>query len=109
MRNKLSFDLQLSARKAAIAERIAAHKIARSKVSVFLMAMSAGVFMAIGFTFYLTVIADAPSSQALTHLVGGLCFTLGFILLAVCGTSLFTSSVMTVMAKSRALLAGEHG
>lgn len=75
MRNKLSFDLQLSARKAAIAERIAAHKIARSKVSVFLMAMSAGVFMAIGFTFYLSVIADAPSSQALTHLVGGLCFT----------------------------------
>lgn len=73
MRNKLSFDLQLSARKAAIAERIAAHKIARSKVSVFLMAMSAGVFMAIGFTFYLSVIADAPSSQALTHLVGGLC------------------------------------
>lgn len=70
MRNKLSFDLQLSARKAAIAERIAAHKIARSKVSVFLMAMSAGVFMAmsagvfmsIGFTFYLSVIADAPSS-----------------------------------------------
>ncbi|HBM8555801.1 TPA: formate transporter, partial [Escherichia coli] len=53
MRNKLSFDLQLSARKAAIAERIAAHKIARSKVPVFLMAMSAGVFMAIGFTFYL--------------------------------------------------------
>lgn len=79
MRNKLSFDLQLSARKAAIAERIASHKIARSKVSVFLMAMSAGVFMAIGFTFYLSVIADAPSSQALTHLVGGLCFTLGFI------------------------------
>ncbi|NAG00687.1 formate transporter FocA, partial [Escherichia coli] len=104
MRNKLSFDLQLSARKAAIAERIAAHKIARSKVSVFLMAMSAGVFMAIGFTFYLTVIADAPSSQALTHLVGGLCFTLGFILLAVCGTSLFTSSVMTVMAKSRGVI-----
>ncbi len=60
MRNKLSFDLQLSARKAAIAERIAAHKIARSKVSVFLMAMSAGVFMTIGFTFYLSVIADAP-------------------------------------------------
>lgn len=48
MRNKLSFDLQLSARKAAIAERIAAHKIARSKVSVFLMAMSAGVFFAGG-------------------------------------------------------------
>lgn len=51
MRNKLSFDLQLSARKAAIAERIAAHKIARSKVSVFLMAMSAGVFMAIDLLF----------------------------------------------------------
>ena len=68
------------------------------------MAMYAGVFMTIGFTFYLSVIADAPSSQALTHLVGGLCFTLGFILLAVCGTSLFTSSVMTVMAKSRGVI-----
>ena len=54
--------------------------------------------------FYLSVIADAPSSQALTHLVGGLCFTLGFILLAVCGTSLLTSSVMTVMAKSRGVI-----
>lgn len=36
--------------------------------------------------------------------MGGLCFTLGFILLAVCGTSLFTSSVMTVMAKSRGVI-----
>ncbi|MGQ7167644.1 hypothetical protein ACUOCP_04490, partial [Escherichia sp. R-CC3] len=33
-------------RQRADAERIASHKIARSKVSVFLMAMSAGVFMA---------------------------------------------------------------
>ncbi|CAI6183711.1 hypothetical protein DJICPGNB_11765 [Escherichia coli] len=32
------------------------------------------VFMAIGFTFYLTVIADAPSSQALTHLVGAFAY-----------------------------------
>ncbi|MCQ8811981.1 formate/nitrite transporter family protein, partial [Escherichia coli] len=48
--------------------------------------------------------ADAPSSQALTHLLGRICFTLGFILLAVCGNSLFTSSVMTVMAKSRGLI-----
>mgnify|MGYP002700005628 CR=1 FL=1 len=67
MRNKLSFDLQLSARKAAIAERIAAHKIARSKVSVFLMAMSAGVFMAIGFTFYFPLSPMPRPSQALTH------------------------------------------
>ena len=52
MRNKLSFDLQLSARKAAIAERIAAPKIARSKVSVFLMAIAAGVLLAILFTVY---------------------------------------------------------
>src|SRR5699024_5599906 len=104
MRNKLSFDLQLSARKAAIAERFAVHRIARTKVSVFLMAMSARVCMEIVFTFYLSVIADTPSSQALTHLVGGLCFTLGFILLAVCGTNLFTSSVMTVMSKSRGVI-----
>lgn len=67
MRNKLSFDLQLSARKAAIAERIAAHKIARSKVSVFLMAMSAGVFMAIGFTFYLSVIALLPPRRSISR------------------------------------------
>ncbi|HAK64926.1 MAG TPA: formate transporter FocA, partial [Shigella sp.] len=90
MRNKLSFDLQLSARKAAIAERIAAHKIARSKVSVFLMAMSAGVFMAIGFTFYLSVLADFSSSHALSHLVGGLCFTCRFLLWRGCGATLLS-------------------
>ncbi|XNM78876.1 formate/nitrite transporter family protein [Escherichia coli] len=37
-------------------------------------------------------------------LVGGLCFTLGFILLAVSGTDLFTSSVMTVMAETSGVL-----
>ncbi len=80
MRNKLSFDLQLSARKAAIAERIAAHKIARSKVSVFFNGdVRWRVYGDRIYFFYLSVIADAPSSQALTHLVGGLCFTLGFI------------------------------
>lgn len=105
MRNKLSFDLQLSARKRQSLNGLPPIKLPRSKVSVFLMAMSAGVFMAIGFTFYhFRYRLMPPSSQALTHLVGGLCFTLGFILLAVCGTSLFTSSVMTVMAKSRGVI-----
>ncbi len=55
MRNKLSFDLQLSARKAAIAERIAAHKIARSKVSVFLMAGNDSNLLIV---FYVQIMPD---------------------------------------------------
>ena len=75
------------------------------------MAMSAGVFMAIGFTFLPFRYRRCPVFTGINPSGGRplLAFTLGFILLAVCGTSLFTSSVMTVMAKVRALLVGELG
>lgn len=100
MRNKFFFDLQLSVRKVVIVERIVVYKIVCSKVSVFLMVMFAGVFMVIGFIFYFSVIVDVLFLQVLIYLVGGFCFVFGFILLAVCGISLFILLVMTVMVKS---------
>lgn len=108
MRNKLSFDLQLSARKRQSLNGLLPIKLPAVKCRSFNGDVRWRVY-GDRIYFYLSVIADAPSSQALTHLVGGLCFTLGFILLAVCGTNLFTSSVMTVMAKVGALLVGELG
>ncbi|STP71714.1 formate transporter FocB [Escherichia coli] len=72
MRNKLSFDLQLSARKAAIAERIAAHKIARSKsVGLFNGDVRWRVY---GDRIYFLPFRyrRCPVFTGITHLVGGL-------------------------------------
>lgn len=100
MRNKFFFDLQLSVRKAVIVEWIVVYKIVCSKVLVFLMVMFVGVFMVIGFIFYFFVIVDVLFLQVLIYLVGGFCFVFGFILLVVCGISLFILLVMMVMVKS---------
>ncbi|STJ10132.1 formate transporter FocB [Escherichia coli] len=91
MRNKLSFDLQLSARKAAIAERIAAHKIARSKVSVFFNGDVRWRVYGDWIYFLPFRYRRCPVFTGINPSGGRPCFTLGFILLAVCGTSLFTS------------------
>lgn len=45
----------------------------------------------------------APAT-GVTKLAGGLCFALGLILVVVCGADLFTSSVLTVMAKASGLI-----
>lgn len=100
MRNKFFFDLQLSVRKVVIVEWIVVYKIVCSKVLVFLMVMFVGVFMVIGFIFYFFVIVDVLFLQVLIYLVGGFCFIFGFILLVVCGISLFILLVMMVMVKS---------
>lgn len=100
MRNKFFFDLQLSVRKVVIVEWIVVYKIVCSKVLVFLMVMFVGVFMVIGFIFYFFVIVDVLFLQVLIYLVGGFCFVFGFILLVVCGISLFILLVMMVMVKS---------
>ncbi len=102
------FRLAVERQKSGNAERIAAHKIARSKVSVFLMACPLACLWRLDllFTFPLS---PSPVFTGINPSGGRPLLYTRLILLAVCGTSLFTSSVMTVMAKVGALLAGEHG
>lgn len=64
----------------------------------------AGIFISIAFTFYITVITGEFPADSLTKLTGGLCFSLGLILVVICGADLFTSTVLTTIAKASGLV-----
>jgi len=74
-------------------------KANKSKLHSFGLAVFAGVFIAIAFVFYLTVTTGSDaSSWGLTRLAGGTAFSLGLILVVVCGAELFTSTVLSSVA-----------
>jgi formate transporter len=95
-----SFDLRLPAEMAKVAEQAGVYKTTKKPEITFFLAMTAGIFISIAFAFYITVTAGPAPASGLVKLVGGLCFSLGLILVVVCGADLFTSTVLTVVAKA---------
>jgi formate transporter len=80
------------------------YKVSKKKELSFFLAVTAGVFISIAFVFYITVTTGSAPATALAKLAGGVCFSLGLILVVVCGADLFTSTVLTVMAKASGLI-----
>lgn len=104
MKSDISFDLRMPAEMAKVAEQAGVYKVSKRKDLAFFLAITAGVFISIAFVFYITVTTGATPATSLMKLAGGLCFTLGLVLVVVCGADLFTSTVMTVMAKASGLI-----
>ncbi|WP_410013858.1 formate transporter FocA [Sodalis sp. C49] len=100
MNSENYFDLRLPAEMAKMAEQAGVYKTMKKPEMTFFLAMTAGMFISIAFAFYITVTAGPGPAGGLTKLVGGLCFSLGLILVVVCGADLFTSTVLTVVAKA---------
>lgn len=67
-------------------------------LSLFLLSVMAGAFIAIAGEFYTMVIFDSSLSLGLTKLIGGICFSIGLILVVVAGAELFTGNTMIIMA-----------
>lgn len=90
-----------------IADEVGAYKARKNQWLSFISAITAGAFIALAFVFYTTtqttsvtpsgIVNEAP--WGLAKLVGGLVFTLGLIMVVVCGAELFTSSTMTIVAR----------
>ncbi|WP_342324062.1 formate transporter FocA [Kosakonia sp. BYX6] len=99
-----AFDLRLPAEMAKVAEQSGLYKVTKKKELSFFLAVTAGVFISIAFVFYITVTAGPAPASELAKLAGGVCFSLGLILVVVCGADLFTSTVLTVMAKASGLI-----
>ncbi|MDU4352285.1 formate transporter FocA [Phytobacter diazotrophicus] len=99
-----AFDLRLPAEMAKVAEQAGLYKVSKKKELSFFLAVTAGVFISIAFVFYITVTTGPAPATALAKLAGGVCFSLGLILVVVCGADLFTSTVLTVMAKASGLI-----
>ncbi|WP_144209257.1 formate transporter FocA [Shewanella donghaensis] len=77
------------------AENFGLAKVAKSPWQSFILSIFAGAFIAIAFVFYITVTNGSTMGWGITRLIGGVAFSLGLILVVVCGTELFTSTVLT--------------
>ena len=83
-----------------IAKRIAAVAEMKSGLDffrMFVLAILAGVFIALGAEFYTLVVHDSGLAFGLNSLIGGLAFCLGLILVVVAGAELFTGNTLVVM------------
>ena len=95
------FTLLLPAAMAKVAEDAGVYKATKQPLTTFFLAITAGVFISIAFVFYITATTGSASmSYGMAKLVGGICFSLGLMLVVVCGADLFTSTVLIVIAKA---------
>ena len=86
---------------AEMAKRVESAGVAKAgldMLSMFMLAMLAGAFIALGAMFYTFVVHNSGLSLGLTQLLGGLVFCLGLILVIVAGAELFTGNNLIVMA-----------
>lgn len=83
-----------------IAKKVEAAGIKKANLpflSVALLAILAGSFIAIAGTFFTLVTFDSQLSIGITRLLGGLVFSLGLILVVIAGAELFTGNNLLVM------------
>lgn len=86
----------------AVAERFAKSKTAKPAAMTLSLAIMAGLFIALAFVFYITVTTgNADLGIGVNKLLGGLAFSLGLILVVLCGGELFTSTVMSLISLVR--------
>lgn len=95
-----SIDALLPREMAEKAERVGVDKTRLDAVSLFVLAILAGAFVAFGSLFSIVVTAgtDGALPYGITRLIGGLVFSLGLILVIVGGAELFTGNNLMVMA-----------
>ncbi|MGR5231654.1 formate transporter FocA [Vibrio rotiferianus] len=80
----------------AEAEKFALSKANKTSSMTLGLAIMAGAFIGLAFLFYITVTTgSADAGWGLSRLAGGLAFSMGLILIVICGGELFTSSVLS--------------
>lgn len=95
------FDAILPPAMAEKAEAMGVYKATKHPLQSFILAITAGIFISIAFVFYITVTTGAGGLPwGMARFVGGIAFSLGLILVVICGGELFTSSVLTTVARA---------
>lgn len=94
-----SFDALIPPAMARKAEQIGVQKANLSTLRLFMLAVLAGAFIALGAAFSTTTLAgSAALPYGVARLLAGLSFCLGLILVVVGGAELFTGNTLIVMA-----------
>ncbi|MBV7316870.1 formate transporter FocA [Shewanella sp. NIFS-20-20] len=82
-----------------LAQQYGYAKVVKSPKQSMGLAMFAGAFIALAFVFYITVTTGAGDAPwGLVRLAGGLAFSLGLMLVVICGAELFTSTVLSTLS-----------
>ena len=84
-----------------IANRVDSIGVAKTRLpilSLFMLGVLAGAFIALGAMFFVIVKSDNTLGFAATQLVGGVAFSLGLILVIVAGAELFTGNNLLALA-----------
>lgn len=80
------------------AEAFGVEKVNNSFFRSFSLAIYAGMFISLAFVFYISVTTGSGSAPwGIIRLVGGIAFSLGLMLVIVCGGELFTSTVLSTV------------
>jgi formate/nitrite transporter FocA (FNT family) len=78
---------------------IGANKGKADALTIFVLAVLAGAFIALGSLFFIVVTTGNPSlGFGINRLMGGVCFSLGLVLVVVGGAELFTGNNLLAMA-----------
>jgi len=80
------------------AEQYGQAKVIKPHLESFGLAIFAGAFIALAFVFYITVTTGTTGTWGQVRFIGGLAFSLGLILVVICGGELFTSTVLSSVA-----------
>lgn len=84
-----------------IADRVQNVGVAKARLpllSMVMLGMLAGAFIGLGALYYTLVISDAQLPFAAARVLGGVCFSLGLLLVVVAGAELFTGNNLLAMA-----------
>ena len=82
----------------AKAEALGVSKTKMSFKQSFMLSIMAGAFISMGAMFFLLIVSDSVLPFAAQRLIGGCLFSLGLLLVVVCGAELFTGNTMIVMS-----------
>ena len=94
----LGFDAYSPQEIAARVENVGVAKARLPLLSTVMLGILAGAFIGLGALFYVLVASDAQLGFAATRVLGGACFSLGLMLVAVAGAELFTGNNLLAMA-----------
>lgn len=85
-------------------ERLGVAKAHTDTLTLLVLAVLAGAFIAIGALFYTVVVTESRLGFGATRLFGGLSFSVGLILVVVAGAELFTGNNLIAMAWASRLI-----
>lgn len=97
MQYEFNFDDYTPADMEKRVEQASVRKANLTWLSLLMLAVLAGSFIALASQFYTIVIFDSTLPVGITRLIGGLCFSLGLILVIVAGAELFTGNNLIIM------------